>query len=397
MLHPELEDAVVSPSPSLEASKPRARSRRNLLRAAAAASLCAVAGGGAAHFLTACDEGPDPGEFDENAMLRQIADNVMLPVLVDFDTSAGALEAAVSAFADGPTEATLATAREAWLAARAVWKQSQAFAFGPVKGDLSAAIDWVADPAAIDDVVATGGPFDSASVDKLGTNRKGMMALEYLLFDPEASDADVVARLEGNGAAFARALGQNLAAKATTLREAWDPSSGAYVDEFGNAGTTSDLYKSPKDALDALVNEILFLADTAANLIAAPLGLKTGGTPAPELEESRLSDSSLADVENRVRGIDAIWEGRFGDLDGLGLSDMAGSRSEALVSDVRNAIDKSFEALEAVPVAMTAALTEAPAELEAAFNAVIALKQIIGSDVVTVLGVTLTFNDNDGD
>lgn len=370
--------------------------RRNFVHAGLAISF-GVVGASVASQLQGCDGETDPGEFDQNAMLANIAQNVIMPALTKFEAEAAALESAVAALESTADVASLSSAREAWGRARSAWKQCQAFAFGPFD-KITPTIDWwPADTADIDSIVASGGPFDAAFVDGLGTSKKGMSALEYLLFDPEATDADIAARLVDAAGSFARALGENLSARATELRAAWDPAEGAHATAFAEAGTSSAVYKSPKDALDAVVNEIVYLADTAANHIADPLGLKNGGTIAPELEESRRSDHSLRDIEDRLRGIDAVWEGRYGDTDGLGISDMVASRSESLAGDVRATIDAAFAAIEAVPGTLRASLEGAPAALQTAFDDLIAVKRVLGSDVVTVLGVTLTFNDNDGD
>lgn len=364
--------------------------RRALITGVIAAPLAA-----SARWMVGCSDGTDPGEFDQSAMLRQLADNVMAPTLEELAVRTAALSTALDALAEGPADATLDAARNAWKAARSTWKQTQAFAFGPAE-KLEPSIDWwPADGAAIDEYIAEGGPFD---VSKFGANKKGFMALEYLLFDNAAGDTEILERLVGTASELAAALGADLAAQTAALWETWDPTRGGYADAYGNAGPESEFYKSPKDALDIVVNQMIFMADTAANRqVADPLGLKTGGTVMPELEESRRSDNSLVDLEDRIRGIDAVWEGRYGEVDGLGLVDMVKSRSEPLVGEVRSTIDAAYAAIDALSQTLRLSLTLEPDKVEALFEAIIEIKRVFGSDLVTVLGVTLTFNDNDGD
>lgn len=370
--------------------------RRALLRATLAAPLLPL-GALAARSLTGCGDGTDPGEFDQVAMLRSLADVVIVPTFVALEAASESLSGALSALAAEPSEAALTSAREGWRATRALWKQAQAFAFGPA-ATLTPLIDWwPADADAIAEILASGGPYDAELVSTLGSDKRGLMTLEHLLFDPALTDGEVVAALEAGGADFAAALGVDLIAQLKAVREAWDPAVGGYADDFGAPGSESQFYKTPKDALDALVNEIVFLSDTAANLLAKPLGLKTGGTVDPTQEESRRSDNSLADVTDRVRSIEHVWEGRFVEGDGQGLTDMVASRSANLAEEVRAAVDAAHAALDEIPRPFATSLTESPALVEAGYDAVIALKRLLGSDVVTILGVTLTFNDNDGD
>lgn len=373
-------------------------SRRGVLRASLALACSAVPATVAARWLTGCSDGTDPGEFDQVAMLKSLADTVMLGTLEELSRRVDALSAALTTLATDLTTQNLEAARAAWVAARAPWKQAQSFAFGPVE-DLAPAIDWwPADGPAIDAIIATEGPFDSAAIDKVGSSKQGFMALEYLLFDPSAEDDAVVARLAGDAVGYCRALGENLAARSKELLTAFDPEAGNYVGQWGSPGASSDQFKSPKDAVDILVNELVYLPDAAGNdCIARPLGLKTGDGVHPELEESWRSGNSLEDLRNRIRGIDNMWEGVWGSTDAVGLAEMVKSRSEPLVGEVRKAIDDVYAALDAIGMPLSEALTQAADKLEAAFDLMIELKRVLGSDVVTVLGVTLTFNDKDGD
>lgn len=373
-------------------------SRRGMLKASIALACSAAPALVAGRWLVGCSDGTDPGEFDQAAMLKSLADTVMLGTVEEFATKAEALSAAVTKLAGDLSTANLKAAREAWVAARAPWKQAQGFAFGPVK-DLAPTIDWwPADGPAIDAIIANEGPFDSAAIDKVGSSKQGFMALEYLLFDPSVEDEAIVARLAGDAVGYCRALGENLAARAQELASSFGVEGGGYAAEFGNAGGSSSTFKSPKDAVDIVVNEIVYLPDASGNdFIARPLGLKTGDGVHPELEETWRSGNSLEDLRNRIRGLDNLWEGTWGDADGLGLKDLVLSRSEPLVGEVRKAIDDVYAAFDAIGMPLSEAFTKAADKLETAFNLMIELKRILGSDVVTVLGVTLTFNDKDGD
>jgi predicted lipoprotein len=342
-----------------------------------------------------------PPAFDRSAMLSDLTEMVMLPTLRSFSAGAAALSADLAALAGGPAAAALDAVAASWRACREPWRRSRVFGLGPTQ-ELDGNIDYT--PIKEDNIetaIASQPSFTQADIVTLGTSSKGLMAIEYLVFDAEGGAAAVLARLTDAATGSQRrsyldALGQDLAVQAAALTSAWDE--GGYAREVATAGDESATFRAAKDAIDALVNQIIFVVDTTANAgIAAPLGLKTGGTPRPELEIARRSDNTLADVTNDLLGARALWDGAGGGGDGLGLSDLLRDRSASLDDDVRAAMDAALAAVAAVPPPMRTALVSAPSTLQAAFDAVIALKRLLATDVVTALGVTLSVNDNDGD
>lgn len=359
--------------------------------AAGGASVGAVAAG------CSDDEAPPPTE--EGNVLGSLAETVIVPTAQAFGAAASALAASLVALGAGATIATLGAARQAWRDARAAWMRSRAFGFGPTK-EHAPNIDWTpAKPANIDMTIASKSSFTADDIAALGTSSKGFLALEYLLFDPMATDDAVVAKLATAPDAAAKrsyleALGADLSREAAALQAKWE----AFGPELASAGNGSTVYVHAQTAIDDIVGELVYGVDIAANEgIAAPLGLKTGGTVQPELEIARLSDNTLDDVVNELVGIENIWEGTFNGADDLGVDDLVRKKSASLADDVRAKIAAAKAAVQAVPPPMRTTLTSSTASLQAAFDAIIALKKILAADVVTALGVTLSVNDNDGD
>ena len=356
-------------------------------------------------LLSGCTNTDWSTGFDRKPMLADIVSNVILPTYADLDERSDELRTAVSDLADDPTEARLASAQQAWRAARKPWKQSEAFRFGPVQSSkIGEAIDWwPAKPDNIEARIAGGEPITSELIESIGTSSKGFMAMEYLLFDPEGDRAAVLARLTApdNGArrrAYLLALAENLATKTTALSEAWDPASGNYAGALREAGGASATYVSRKAAVDQVVNRLVVEAEViATNKLGKPLGKSSGGAPQPDLEEAPRSDNSLDDVLDGLRGIANVYQGTYGGADGLGLGDLVRSKSEPLDASVRGDIEGALLAVSAVPFPLRTAITERPAEANAAYESVRTLKRTLATEVVSVLGVTLTFNDNDGD
>jgi uncharacterized protein len=360
-----------------------------------------LAAGGASFVaaLASCsdDEAPPPSE--EGNVLGGLADTVIVPTAQAFGTAATALAVSLVALNAGATAATLSAARQAWRDARAAWMRARAFGFGPTK-EHDGNIDWTpTKPANIDTTIASKPSFTGDDIAALGTSSKGLLAIEYLLFDPMATDEAVLAKLTTAPDAVAKrsyleALGSDLSREAAALQAKWE----AFGPELASAGNGSNVYVHAQTAIDDIVGQLVFQVDVTANDgIAAPLGLKTGGTVQPDLEIARLSDNTLDDVMNELAGVENIWDGTFNGADDLGIDDLVRKKSASLADDVRAKIAAAKAAVQAVSPPMRTALTSSTTSLQAAFDAIIALKKILAADVVTTLGVTLSVNDNDGD
>jgi uncharacterized protein len=358
-----------------------------------------------AALLWGCSNTGWSAGFDRKPMLEDLVNNVILPTYADVDQGAGDLRSAIGDLADDPTEARLASAQEAWRAARKPWKQSEAFRFGPVQSlKIGESIDWwPAKPENIEEKLAGEDPITLETIETAGTSSKGFMAMEYLLFDSESGNAAVLARLtaEDGGArrrAYLVATAEDMKSKTATLYEAWDPAQGNFAGQLREAGGTSATYGTRKAAVDVIVNRLIFQAEfITGSKLGKPLGKSSGGGPQPDEEESPRSDNSIEDMLDGLRGIASVYDGAYSGRDGLGLGDLVRSKSEPLDASVHARIDGAADAVGAIPFPFRTAITDHPAEANAAYESTRELKRILTTEVVGVLGVTLTFNDNDGD
>jgi putative iron-regulated protein len=111
-----------------------------------------------------------PDETAAKAVIKNYAD-IAEAVFGDAFIAGQNLQKAVDAFLAAPSDATLKAAREAWLAARTPYSQSEAFRFGnPVVDDWEGQLNaWPLDEGLIDYVAtdyqhATGNPAASANI-----------------------------------------------------------------------------------------------------------------------------------------------------------------------------------------------------------------------------------------
>jgi len=336
--------------------------------------------------------GDSQGTALRSAFLKELAGDVALPTYRDFDMRTEALAGALVALEATPTQATLTQAQSAWREARAVWLRQEAFRIGPAEEQhTSAAVNQVPSTPGIDSLLAADTELTESFVAEQGANRKGMLAIEYLLFDAAVTEE---ATAGTRRRAYLKALGAVLHKDATAVRTAWEPEQGNYVAQLSTAGNEGSAYTTQKEAVDTVVNRLIASVEVAEQKLSKPLGFETGGTVRPELEETRRSDNSLSDLENAVLGMERVWLGANGNG---GLSRVVAASNKQVDETVRGDLAAVRSALETIPPPLRTALTNDRESVENTRAALATLRATLASEVVANLGVTLKFNDNDGD
>ncbi len=381
----------------------------------ALAALASACGGG--------DSSPTPpttvdapgDDFDRLALLKNLGENIVLPLYTQFSAETADLEAAVGAYCEGlggADEDSLRTAAQAgWQAAMNTWQQAEVMQFGPVAMDDGAPRDviysWsIVSSCAVDQDVNLYRQ-DPAAYDISArlTNRRGLDALEYVLFQadlnhtcpsqtaPEGWDAlDDAARATAR-CGYAEVAAADLAAQAAGLRDAWHPDSGNYVASFASA----EGFASAQAALNVVTDAMFYLdTETKDMKLAEPAGIAENqcsamGTPCePELE-SPYAERSREHVIGNLTGIQRIYLGEGLDgTDGVGFDEFLRALGAADVADqMTAAIADAITAAEAVPGTMRGALASDYDTVVAAHAGVKAITDLIKSQFLTVLGLDL--------
>ena len=385
------------------------RRARALVLTLAASSSC---GGGTA---TSPDARID--EFDRQAMLANLATTVIIPGVERFDGRADALATAVDADCASSGDFTEGISRTAWRAAMTAWQEIEVVRVGPAALDSGALRDriysWpVVSSCAVDqEVLARWRAPDTYDLSTKLTNRRGLAALEYLLFAPslesscasapagwgELSDGDRRAARCG----FAVAAAADLAVQSQALLDGWRPGAGDYAAVLAHAGDAGNPFRSAHEAVNR-VSDGLFIvdADVKDMKLAEPAGITPGscgtlGQPCPAELESPWSSHAKENILADLRGFRALFLGG----DGPGFDDFlrargAGDMATELVAD----LDAASAAVEAIPGTLAEAIVAAPAQVAAAHAAVKAVTDVLKSQFLTVLALELPADlGDDGD
>ena len=336
-------------------------------------------------FLIGCgaddeDEDQDLEHFDATTTLNDFANKVVLATYTDLDDKAGALLMTVKALAADTTQANLEQAQTAWKAARQPWEQSEAFLFGPVDTQgLDPALDsWPVNKVDLDAVLASGDALTESSIDGLEDTLKGFHTIEYLLFRDgnQRKAADITPReLE-----YLVATTENLKAKTSRLRLAWDASGENFAAQVANAGTSSTIYTSQKAALQEMVNGMITIADEVANgKISDPFNERD-----TTLVESQFSFNSITDFQDNIRGIQNVYMGKF-TADGQGLNDFIAIRDAALDTRFHQEVQTAIDTIGAIPDPFRDSITTGRAAVQAAIDAVSTVQRTLEENILSLV------------
>ncbi|MBS2016061.1 MAG: imelysin family protein [Deltaproteobacteria bacterium] len=365
-----------------------------------------------------------PGGFDKLALLRAVADCTLARAR-HFDGAAKALRDASAAFAADRSAANADARKAAWSSAMASWQEVEIFRFGPSASSTQ--------PGGADlrDQIYAYPLFNRCKVDEQTVAKtyetpafatslifaRGLGSFEYLAFYAGSDNACAAgAPLNAGGAwaalgpdelaarkaGYARAIGDDVAAKAAALVTAWDPASGNFHAALSQPGSPKSPYKAVRDALNAVSDGMFYIEREVKDVkLARPLGVSPdcATTRCPELVESPHMKTSNAHLAANLVGFRRIFEGCADDGAGLGFDDWLRAVGQGALADrMLAALADARAAVAALDLPLEEAITRSPAKADLVYAAVKALTDLMKTDFVTVLDLDLpkqSEGDND--
>lgn len=349
-------------------------------------------------LLAGCSgKGGDSGTADERpAVIASLAEHMAATRYAEFEARAETLASASAVICAAPTEEALTSAREAWWSAREPWKRAEIVQFGPVveyPDRLGPKIDdWPVNADAVEELVAGEGALDQDAFDAMGSATRGLPVVEYLLWERGDPTLDALTA-SGRRCEVLAGAAADVSANAARLEEVWRTDWQARVSS--PEGKTDDDYDTVQDVLAEWVNRMGFTVENIRSTkLGAPLGDSSGGEPQPDAIESRYSGRSLTDARDALAGVRDAWTGDVGG-DHTGIVDLVDDAG--LVTSTDALFDEAEGRLAEVPETLEETVTLQPEIAARAQEALQALQVAIQVDLAQALGVTVAFNDNDGD
>lgn len=335
--------------------------------------------------------------------LHDLVASVLLPAWAEVAARADELASRCEALRDRPGDDTLRNARSAWSEAHRAVRVASVVRAGPYTTErFEGAVDYFAfSPSALERALANvPGIADEAYIDTVGSNAKGLPALERLLYARPVDDVALRASLHDAAGPtprchYAVAVARFAAAAARRTHAAWRDT---YGPQLGTAGAGSTGFSRESQATTLLFNELVRAIDALRfERLLVPFGSMNGGAPLPESVEAPLSDRSLDALRDGLRGAQALYTGRLVATHGAGLSAVVAASNAALDDAVLADFARCTTALAAVPAPLRTAVTDARPAVQAAIDALLTLRTRLTTDVFGTLGIQSTFSDRDGD
>lgn len=343
-------------------------------------------------FLAGCSDddpaaGPDRAEVLEG--YAQLAD---ANYQASLDTAV-ALQTAIDAFVAAPSAEGLEAAKDAWLAARVPYGQTEAFRFsgGPIddddgpEGRLNA---WPLDERYIDyvdgmdmagivndtsiaitkerlaslteggegDVLGEGGTFDGEKAISTGYH-----AIEFLLWGQDLSDSGPGARPWQDYLTTADATAPNGDRRGQFLTTV----AALLVDDL-----TSVAVEWAEGGDNHRARFVAGDPDAALRQIIAAIGILSKGELGGERmdvaldsldqedEHSCFSDNTHVDIAMNALGVENVYLGRYGSLDVVGIDELVAAADPAADAEMKRLLTASLTAIDGIPKPFDQAIAE---------------------------------------
>jgi uncharacterized protein len=238
-------------------------------------------------------------------------------------------------------------------------------------------------------------------------NVRGLDALEYLLFAPNADNAcapNSAINTDGSWAAlseadiwqrratYAATAASLVVQSATELQQMWAPEGGNFYGEFVTAGQGSTTYATVQDALQAISDAMFYAEEETKDMkLAEPAGLQNCDTATcpDELEHPFAQYSGESTLIN-LQAWAELYRGAPEGVDGTGFDDLlVAVGSEALVTTVDERLAAALASLQPLQGAMETELASNPAAVVAAHDATKALLDLFKTQFISVLDLDL--------
>lgn len=343
----------------------------------------------------------DP-EFDRGELLRNFAENIISPAYVALQEEVDDLEAAINTFNTTPNATNLQNAQNALRDARLAWQDANIFQFGPAESATLRAVAniYPTDTDKIDTNVNTGNYV-------LGTlaniNAGGFPALDYLLNGTGANNTEILEQFttDQNAANRLTYLTDNIdliKAAVDNTTNAWSAGAGSYRETFLSAANSGvDVGSS----LGLLINALAlhyerFLRD---GKVGIPAGVRSAGIARPRTTEAFYSGNSRELAIANLRSVLRLFLGTsLSGTDGVGLAEnLEFLEATELSTSIQAELNEAIAAIEALSDPLSDNISNDNAAVLAAFAEMQQVVVLIKADLASTLGISITFQDNDGD
>ena len=320
--------------------------------------------------------------------------------------SARALDAAIDNFLASPSQPRLDAAKHAWLRARDDYGVTEIYRFynGPIDNEADGPEGlinaWPLDEAYIDYVEGDPGAgvinnpgdypvIDAAvlvSINEEGAEENvstGWHAIEFLLWGQDlnaygpgyrpVSDYTTAANADRR-ATYLATVSDLLVSHLNDMVEAWAPGRNNYRAQF-----------TSKDADAALTDIITGIGEMSRGELAGERMTVAYEERSQEDEHSCFADNTIADIVANALGVQRVYLGQYGDINGPGVMDLIAAEDEELAESLAHQIIRSVNLAKNIPPPFDNHLMEGVPDSEAGRSAILATIEALETQTDTIV------------
>ncbi|MFT6245528.1 MAG: putative lipoprotein [Salibacteraceae bacterium] len=327
-------------------------------------------------------------DFDKAELLDNVAANIILPSLNDFDAKLSALKLSFEVFEEDRTLANLEVVRIDWKATYSSWQTIKIFDFGPVldNGFKGSTGTFPSDITQIQSNISNGG-YNLASASNV--DAIGLSALDYLLYQPTALD-DFVNNTSYT--VYTSELIEKIINELTVVNSAWTSYRSTFIASTGTETTS---------AFSLLINEFNKDYELSKNAkLGIPLGKQSLGIQLPEYIEARYSNYSLDLLRQSIVSHQGLYNGDYNAASGSGMGFheyLLHLDREDLANDINARFTSILSSIDSFQNSLESEMATNTAELDLLYNLIQGQVINLKTDMTSAFGVLITYQDNDGD
>lgn len=353
--------------------------------------------------VASCDkESSTPAGFDRGPMLENLGVNIIVPAYDTLAQRAARLEDAALLFTGERNEENLEKLRDAWLSAYIAYQHCGYFNFGPADNLVfnPAVNSFPISKITIDDNISSGS-YDLSAVSS--NTAKGFAALDYVLYGLNPDPVYVVEQFDSDDEASSRRqylldLVEDLRSRCDAVFERWSPAGDNYLGTFVSL-TGNDVGSATGMLLNGAIQ--YFERDVRDGKIGIPLGIRSLNVPIPGNCEALYAQHSIILATESTKALQKLYLGK-GISEGIGFDDYLTSlnarrNGDPLADVIADQIDLAITRTAAIPEPYSETVEQNPGPATAAYQELQKLVVLLKADMMSALGILITYQDNDGD
>lgn len=332
------------------------------------------------------EETVDP--FNKGTLLVNLADNLIIPALNEFQISVNTLETDYIQFQANRTSTNLDIVRNSWKEAYLNWQGIKMYDFGPIRdyGFKGSTGTYPTDTALVSSNISSG-TYNLASASN--ADAIGFSALDFLLYQPDALNKFIA---NNNYTTYGLEVISKIKSETALVVNAWNTYRSTFITSTGTETTS---------AFSELVNEFNRDYELAKNAkVGIPIGKQSLGIQLPEYIEARYSGISFELLHRSIESLSKLYNGNsfVSGASGIGFDDyLIHLEKSNLSSEINSKFTAILNKISSFSGSLETEMATNVTGLDELYNLLQSQVVKLKTDMTSSFGVLITYQDNDGD